>query len=50
MSPPNLKIKITIRSKCPCNPKTPNLQFLTNPTLSGKITPPLTLEHLKMGG
>jgi hypothetical protein len=33
-----------------CNPKTPNLQYLPNPTLLGKKTPPLASKHLKMGG
>jgi len=42
--------KTTIGSKCPCNPKTPNLQYLPNPTLLSNNNPTNSFKTLENGG
>jgi hypothetical protein len=37
-------------SKCPCNPKTPNLQYLTNLTLLGKNNSTINIKTFENGG
>jgi hypothetical protein len=46
----NPKNKTTIGSKCPCKPKTPNLQYLPNPTLLGNNNPTNSFKTLENGG
>ncbi len=47
---PKPKKKIAIGSKCPCNPKTPNLQYLPNPTLLDKNNSTNSFKTLENGG
>jgi len=49
-SPPNPKTKSTTRSKCPCNQKTPNLQYLANPPLLGQNNSTTSFKTLENGG
>jgi hypothetical protein len=49
-SSPSPKKKIAIGSKCPCNPKTPNLQYLPNPTFLGKNNFTNSFKTLENGG
>ncbi len=42
--------KIKIRPKCPCNPKTPNLQYLANPTLLSKNNTTINFRTDENGG
>jgi hypothetical protein len=42
--------KNTIKSKCPCNPKTLNLLYLPNPTFLGKIKHTTSFKTLENGG
>jgi hypothetical protein len=44
------KKRTTIRSKCPCNQKTPNFQYLANPTLLGQNNSTTSFETLENGG
>jgi hypothetical protein len=46
----NPKKKTTIGSKCPCNPKTPNLQSPPNPTLLGNNNPTNSFKTLENWG
>ncbi len=49
-SSPNPKNKTVIGSKCPCNPKTPNLPYLENLTLLGKNNSTTSIKTLENGG
>jgi hypothetical protein len=49
-SSPNPKKKIAIGSKCPCNPKTPNLLYLANPPLNTKNNFTISFKTLENGG
>jgi len=49
-SPQNPKKKIIIKSKCPCNPKTRNLEYLMNHTLLGENKPTTSIRTLENGG
>jgi hypothetical protein len=42
--------KTAIGSKCPCNPKTPNLQYLANPTFLGNNNYTISFRTLENGG
>jgi hypothetical protein len=49
-SSPNPPKKTAIGPKCPCNPKTPNLPYLENPTLLGKNNSTTSIRTLENGG
>ncbi len=46
----NPKKKTIMNSKCPCNPKTQNLEYLTNHTLLGENKPTTSIRTLENVG